>query len=158
MNKKVEFLLNLNLILGVLGYIALDLPLRTLISLSVFLFLPGYLILKTIDLRSGGFWRNIVLSVTFSISFLMIFGFLFNHLFLTIGLNRPLKYIHIGFSSILIILSFVRYNQDQIKKEINFKKSLSFLSNTTTIFFISLSIFIILLSIFSTVYMRIYDV
>jgi len=158
MNKKVEFLFNLSIILGVLGYVALDLPFRTLISVSIFLFLPGYLILKTINLELGKFWHQLTLSIAFSFSFLMIFGFLFNHLFSSLGFNRPLDYTYIGFGSILIILSFIRFNQRYIKDRKTLKEVFFSSISTVKIFFISLSIFIVILSVFSTFYMRRYDI
>ncbi|WGI17654.1 DUF2206 domain-containing protein [Methanonatronarchaeum sp. AMET-Sl] len=156
MLDRKELFLYFGLVLGSAGYIYFELPFREWVVLPVFLFLPGFLILKIFDLDSLRNWGVFSFSLAFSIGFLMVSGFILNNTLLYLGVKNPLNYLYLGVSAILLIFSILAVH---FGRNSGFVLDGSIFSlNHLEIFIVSLSVFIFALSVFSANFMRAYDV
>ena len=106
--------------------ILLDIPfLRQIFGFLFLTLLPGLLILQILKLNKIGFIEKFILSWGISISFLMFFGLLINHLSLSLGYETPLSTIPllISVNIILILLCIVGYKinkeEDQVFSFLN---------------------------------------
>ena len=86
-------------------------------QLAVFIFLifvPGFLILKLLNIKKIKIVDEILFSIGLSIAFVMFFGFSINELYLILGISEPLSIIPLGISLTFFIsfLFFYVYRRD----------------------------------------------
>ena len=94
------------------GNIAIFMP----IILVILLFVPGYLLLSLLQIRSD-FFKRIVYIVGLSVSFLMFTGFLLNLILPYIGIAKPLsaEYLITSISVFIAILGTILAIRDRKK-------------------------------------------
>lgn len=105
------------LLLHLLMYLAtgLNIPVfRQLIVFAYASFIPGFILLKIIDVKEIKTVDRILLSIGLSISFLMFIGFVINSLYGFIGISQPLSFtpLLITVSLLTLGLSFIGYRRD----------------------------------------------
>ena len=96
--------------------IVLNIPfMRQIFGFLCFTIIPGLLILYILKLNEIGFIKKFVLSIGLSIAFLMLVGLLLNHLYLAMGISKPLSTssLLISFTIILVILAFIAYKRNK---------------------------------------------
>ena len=92
--------------------ILLDIPVfRQILGFTFFTIVPGLLILHILKLNKLGLTEKFVLSVGFSIAFLMFAGLIINWIYPALGYGTPLSTnsLLISFSIILLILAIIAY-------------------------------------------------
>ena len=100
-NKTLSFSLLSLILANVL--IILDVPfLREVISIIVFLAVPGILILSCLKFPHKNKWEYLVYSIGLSVSFLMITGLLASIILPVIGISRPLE-----LTTLLVLLNLI---------------------------------------------------
>lgn len=105
------------LIVHLLLYIAIGLNIFIFRQITVFVYLsiiPGFVLLKILDLKETSVVDTVLFSVGLSIAFLMFVGLLINELYLTVGISQPLSAIPLTIilSFLTLVLFFVGYRQD----------------------------------------------
>ncbi len=154
MDRRVELSFFSLLIIGSLGFITLDIHYGGIITTSIFLFIPGYLILKIFRTKLQNFGGVLILSFGLSLSFLMIIGWVWNEIGFLLGIERPLNpfYLSVIFVSSLIILAMIVYRDNY---QFYSKNIIVFPSLNIKEYFISISsVFLILFSLYSSLLMR----
>lgn len=116
------------LIILLITNLAVILNIQFLREFSVFLvltFVPGYLLLKILDIKGIDFWEKIVLTVGISISIIFFLG-LFSNYFFMIFSAKPLTIINIllSFDLLIAIFLIILINR-QSKKETFYHNRLS---------------------------------
>jgi uncharacterized membrane protein len=84
---------------------------RQILVFLYFTFLPGYIILKLLNLEDFGWTETLLFSVGFSVAFLMIAGLIISESFLLFGLSQPLSLVPLMLilNTVILIGGIVAY-------------------------------------------------
>lgn len=110
--KQLVFLLILLLAADVA--ILMDIPVfRQILGIACFFILPGLLILACLRFSSSSMFKQFVLSIGLSASFLMFVGLLINYLYPLFGYPKPLSLVSLvaSYSGIMLLLWMITYRQ-----------------------------------------------
>ncbi|HED00777.1 MAG TPA: DUF2206 domain-containing protein [Proteobacteria bacterium] len=86
---------------------------RQILGITSFFILPGLLILASIRFRSSSMFKQLVLSLGLSVSFIMFVGLLINFVYPFFGYNKPLSLVPLvaSYSGIMLLLWVIAYLQ-----------------------------------------------
>lgn len=101
--------------------IALDIPiLRQVFGFFFLTFIPGFVILRILNLKERNVTDTILFSVGLSIAFMMAIGLVMNELYPLFGVSKPLSTIPLTITimCLTMILFFIGYRSDLAKIEI----------------------------------------